>query len=287
MPTLTRPPRDRVVIGIAALAVGALIATVVALLSGSADEPLPVDIAAAPTAAEARSTASDATGAPAAPGPAAVPTPAAGPEPDGAATPIDAVREFIAGLAKGDAENAYRLMHPRYREAFDSYRAFADELPPARTFTPFAALGGAGYQSAVFDAKIDSEAIALVSVYGEITRDGASVTEAAALVARKATSGWLVEAGGEGGSVFQDPGEPGEQLTAGDDLVLWTPSAGLSEVLAVVDGEPRETTLTELVDPSETAEIRVDEYSPGGQQVAIGVLRDDGSVDAVATCFQV
>ncbi|MGQ0572795.1 MAG: hypothetical protein ACT4RN_01180 [Pseudonocardia sp.] len=286
MPTEIRPPRNRVVIGIAALAAGALIATTVALAGG----PAPIEVS---TAADAGSEAVVAPGAgsgPGAPaaGPAPVPLPdPTTPEPDGAATPVDAVRGFVGSLDAGNAENAYRLMHPRYRDAFDSYAEFAQELTPAPRFGPFAALGGAGYQSAVFEGEVAGEAIALVSVYGQITRDGSPVTEAMSMVARKADSGWLVEDGGEGGSVFQEPGDPGEQITAGDDLVLWTPSAGLSEVLAVVDGEPRDTVVTELVDPSETAEIRVDEYSPGGQQAAIGVLREDGSVDSVATYFLV
>lgn len=284
MPTAIRPPRSRGLFSIAALAAGALVATAVALISGGGDvrPPMPTLTSESAAQVQPRATeegpAADTNSAAPAPGPAA-------PDPDGAATPIDAVRGFVAGLDSGNAEAAYRLMHPRYRAAFNSYPAFVDDPAPATTFGPFAALGGAGFQSAVFEATAQGESVAVVSVYGEVTRDGVPVTEAVSMVARKAASGWLVEAGGEGGSVFQEPADPGEQITAGDDLVLWTPTDGLSAVLAVVGGEPRETTVTELVDPSETAEIRVDDYSPGSQQVAIGILREDGSVDAIATYF--
>lgn len=291
MPTETRPPRNRVLVGFAALAVGALIATAVALVGGGGQ---PVAGTPAQALAESRQEApadggsqdgGSQDGEPEDGEPEAAAPPVPGPQPDGAATPIDAVRGFVAGLDAGNAETAYRLMHPRYRDAFDSYADFADDLAPAPRFGPFAALDGAGYQSAVFEGTVQGESVSVVSVFGEITRDGTPVTEAVSLVARKAASGWLVDVGGEGGSVFQDPAEPGEQIAAGDDLVVWTPSAGLSEVLAVVDGEPRDTAVTELVDPSETAEIRVDDYSPGGQQAAVGMLREDGSVDTIATHF--
>lgn len=312
MPTAS-PPRDRVTVGFAAIAAGALIAATVALVGGGTTAPEPTTRALLPaamdtdgdgvadgTAPEDGPLAASGGGSDPAQGTAGSTDPgpgpgadAAGPEqppasdgqaPDGAATPIDAVRDFIAGLGAGDTAKAWQLMHPRYRDAFDSYADFAGGAPTAR-FGPFAALGGAGFQSAVFDGKVDGEAVAVVSVLGAVARGGAPATEAVSLVAREAESGWLVEVGGEGGSVFQSPAEPGGTLAAGDPIVVWTPSAGVTEVLAVVDGEARDTEVTELADPSETAEIRVSDRSTGGQQAAIGVLREDGSVDTVATHF--
>lgn len=279
MHTRTRPPRNRVLIGVAALAVGALVAIVVVSAGGSGAG----EQAAAPGAATAPGLGSVAPG-PTPSGPGAEPVT---PAPAGAATPVDAVRGFVAGLGGGHAENAYRLMHPRYRAAFDSYATFLDDPAPTATYGPFAALGGPGYQSAVFEATPQDESVAVVSLSGEVMRDGVPVTEAVGMVARKAASGWLVEAGGEGGSVFQRPAAPGDLLAAGDDLVLWTPSAGLSEVLAVVGGEQQETVVKELVDPSETTEIRVGDHSPTAAQMAVGILREDGSVDTVATYFLV
>lgn len=312
MRTPARPPRDRVSIGIAAIA-GALIAASVVLIGGGAPAaptmlatlPAAMDtdhdgvVDGAELADEAPPTTPATSAAPPAPGSGpGVPVAggpvaddpltdgplADGPAADGAPTPIDAVRGFVASLGAGDTASAYRLMHPRYRDAFGSFAEFSGHAPTGR-FGPFAALGGAGYQSAVFDGGVEGEAVALVSVYGAVMRSGTPMTEAVSMVARKAASGWLVEVGGEGGSVFQTPAEPGAQVTAGDPLVFWTPSAELTEVLAVVDGEPRGTEVTELVDPSETAEVRIADYSPGGQQAAIGVLRADGSVDTVATYF--
>jgi hypothetical protein len=211
----------------------------------------------------------------------------AAPDPDGAATPVEAVRGFVGSLGAGNPEQAYRLMHPRHRDRFDSYAAFLTDAGPAEQFGPFAVLGDGAYQSATFAGEVANEQVAVVSVYGTVTRDGEQRTEAVSVAARRAGSGWLVDAVGSGGSVFQNPGTAGEQLTAGEDLVLWTPSGGLLEVLAVVDGEPRTTTVTELDVPSETAEVRVDDYSPGVQQAAVGVLREDGSVVGVATFFAV
>jgi len=274
--------------GIAALAAGALIATTISLVRDGevavAHTPTPTAAQSQDAAGDARSGARSEAVEPATTD--AVPPAVPWPEPDGAATPIDAVRGFIDGLDAGDAEDACRLMHPRYRDAFDSYADFAGELAPAARYGPFAALGGADYQSAMFEEAAVGEAVAVVSVYGRINRDGVPVTETFSMVARESPSGWLVEAGGEGGSEFQEPAEPGEQVVLGEDLVVWTPSAGLSAVLAVVDGAPRETVVTELVDPSETAEIRVQEHRPGVQQLVIGVLREDGSVDTVATHFR-
>lgn len=209
------------------------------------------------------------------------------PDPDGAATPVEAVRGFVGSLGAGNREQAYRLMHPRHRDRFDSYGAFLADDGPTEQFGPFGVLGAGAYQSATFDGEVANEPVALVSIHGTVTRDGEQQTEAVSVAARRAATGWLVDAAGSGGSVFQNPGTAGEQLTAGEDLVLWTPSGGLLEVLAVVDGEPRTTTVTDLDVPSETAEVRVDEYSPGVQQAAVGVLREDGSVVGVATFFVV
>lgn len=162
-----------------------------------------------------------------------------GPDPDGAATPVEAVRGFVGSLDAGNREQAYRLMHPRHRDRFDSYAAFLADAAPAEQFGPFAALGAGAHQSATFAGKVADEQVAVVSIHGTVTRDGEQRTEAVGVSTRRAGSGWLVDAVGTGGSVFQNPGTAGEQLTAGEDLVLWTPSGGLLEVLAVVDGEPR------------------------------------------------
>jgi hypothetical protein len=308
---LTRPPRDRVRVGIGALAAGALIAAATVLATGdpvvAPGRPIPAaqptamdtdgdgvldgmpmqELAAGSDTASNDTASNDTTAAEQASlggVPAAEQPPTDGPEPVGAATPVDAVRGFVASLGAGDRENAFRLMHPRYREAFGSFAEFGEDAPVGR-FGPFAALGGAAYQSAVFDAAPDGEAVAIVSGHGEIVRERVPVTESVSLVARRGPTGWLVEAPGEGGSVFQIPGTAGDQVSAPAALVVWTPSVGLAEAVAVVDGQPREAAVTELADPIETAEIRVTEYSPGGQQAAVGVLREDGAVDVVSTWF--
>lgn len=274
----------------AAAAVTALAVLAVVLLTGRGSTPVDGTAAAADPAATAATPGGAGAVGEAPAGPAdgsGVDDPGDGAPPvDGAATPVDAVRGFVSSLDAGNDENAYALMHPRYRDDWPFYGEFAADPGPAAEFAPFAALGPGAYQTAAFTQKVQGEAVALVSVYGEVTENGQPATLALAVPVRQAASGWLVDAGdGDGGSVFQNPAPAGEQIQAGSDLVVWTPSAGLGEVLAVVDGEPRPTSVQELDDPGETAEIRVDDYSPGVQQAAVGVLREDGSVDAVATFF--
>lgn len=205
-----------------------------------------------------------------------------GPVPDGAATPIDAVRGFVAALGRGDTAGAYRLMHPRYRAAFGTYAGFGENAPVQR-LAPFAVLGSARYQSGVFRARVDGETVAIVSAYGRVVRDGTERVAVLGMVARRSTSGWLVELSGEGGSAFRRPESPGEQVTAGTPLLVWTPSEGLTEVLAVVDGEPREASVIPLADPADMTEIAADGSSAGHRQVLVGVLRADGSADVVAS----
>ncbi|MGE3659761.1 MAG: hypothetical protein AB7G09_00470 [Pseudonocardia sp.] len=220
--------------------------------------------------------------APSAPAP---PT-ADGPVPDGAATPIDAARGFVAALAHGDTEAAYRLMHPRYRAAFGTYAGFAERAPTAR-FAPFGVLGSAHYQSTTFEERVDDEPVAVVSTHGLVSRDGTERAETLAVVARRGAEGWLVEVAGEGGSAFRRPEAPGERVAASDPILVWSPAGEIAQeitdVVAVLDGEPATTTVTPLADPADTVEIRIGEHAPDARQVLVGVLRSDGSVDTVAT----
>ena len=206
------------------------------------------------------------------------------PEPVGAMTsptPIDAAFDFIGALGDADMAKAWSLLHADGRGGWDTFEQFESETGLIEGLGEFSALSKDRYQAALFDAHPQGRDYAIVSVWGEVTREGLTEFDVYAIGARNDEDGWQVVFLDRAGMVVTSPPSQGAFVDPEDGVRVEAPAAGLFEVVLVADGEKRSVTVGE--GEPEQAVITTTDLSPGVQQVAVAILLTDGTLRGIET----
>lgn len=208
------------------------------------------------------------------------PTPTPTPPPTEPAGPTvdQVVTEFLDALG-ADSERAWELLSSRSQEGFGSFAAFAElESDYGEGLAAYS-----GADRASFDLADD---LTVVTLSGDITREGATETDAAALPVRRGQDGPRIELTPPRltGAVIEVPERGGPPLPRDAELRATVPAQAQATVL--LDGEVREF----RQEPSDGDRLLLTfapGLAPGQHLLTVAAVRADGLLVAAAATFQV